>query len=528
MRKHMQHIILPAVVLAGIFFSCTGQKGKEAEKMSQDSMSLMTDKPSEFYTCPMHPSIVSDKPGACPICGMTLVKRARAQQSEEGDGASLRSINLSPSQRVIANVSTTTVGRADLNKEVSAVGVVDFAEPLQTKVSARFNGRIERLYVNFTGAHVRKGDPLFELHSPDLISAEEELILAVNAARPDSSGDNHQQELLEASRERLHIHFGMTHEQIVALESDQTARETMTFRSPISGTVISKDIQEGQYVSEGMLLYQLADLSRVWVYLDVYERDVAFVKLGHPVKITTESFSNRVFSGKVTFIDPVINPETRTVRVRTELANPTGELKPQMNVSAQIHVPSRNTLTIPATAIMYTGKKTIAWVEMKPNSFEPRDVSLGINSGASIEILSGLREGEQVVTSGGFMIESESQLQQPAAGASGGHQHGTSAAVKPQDVTGHTAQPSSNVVQIMVDGGYTPNVIHAKSGEPITLVFERMEDVKCTEEVVFKDFNIRKKLPLNETVRITLTPSKPGEYVFTCGENMVTGKLVVH
>ena len=408
------------------------------------------------------------------------------------------------------------------------MGVVDFAEPLQTKVSARFNGRIEKLYVDFTGAVVKKGDRLFDLHSPDLISAEQELILAVNAARNDTTSDQNQQKLLEASRERLHIHFGMTHDQVAEVEKDQQARETMTFRSPISGTVLSKEIQEGQYVSEGMLLYQLADLSRVWVYLDVYERDVAFIKIGHPVIISTESLSHKIFSGTVTFIDPVINPETRTIRVRTELANPTGELKPQMNVSAQIHVPSRNTLTVPATAVMYTGKKTIVWVEAGQNGFDPREVTLGFSSGESIEILSGLQENDLVVISGGFMIESESQLQQPAAGAAGGHQHGNTSGSQTQSSGNPNSQTPPNEIRIMVDGSYTPSVVHAKLGEPITLAFERMEDVKCTEEIVFKDFNVRKKLPLHEVTRITLTPTQAGEYVFTCGEQMVKGKLLVH
>ncbi len=375
-----------------------------------------------YYTCPMHPSVHQDRPGACPVCGMALVKKTQAQEASVEEISNLQRVSLSPTQRVIANVATAAVSRSDVDKEISAVGVVDFAEPLQAKVAARFDGRIERLYVNFTGAHVNKGDPLFELHSPDLISAEQEIILAVNAAKDSTTSDPNQQQLLEAARERLHVHFGMTHEQIAGLEKEQTVTETVTFRSPISGTVISKDVQAGQYVNEGMLLYQLADLSRVWVYLDAYERDVPFIKLNHPVRITAESYSNKVFTGKVTFIAPVIDPETRTIRVRTEFANPNGDLKPQMYVRAQIHVPSRNTLTIPASAVMYTGKKNIVWVEVKENTFEPREVVLGIISGQSVEVLSGLQEREKIVSSGGFMIESESQLQQPAGGAVGGHQ----------------------------------------------------------------------------------------------------------
>jgi Cu(I)/Ag(I) efflux system membrane fusion protein len=469
-----------------------------------------------YYTCPMHPFVHKDRPGACPVCGMALVKKTQAQVASAKEISNLQRVSLSPTQQVIANVATAEVSRNDVDKEISVVGVVDFAEPLQAKVAARFDGRIEKLYVNFTGAHVQKGDPLFELHSPDLISAEQELILAITAAKDSMTSDPNQQQLLEATRERLHVHFGMTHEQITELEKAHTVTETMTFRSPISGTVISKDVQEGQYVSEGMLLYQLADLSRVWVYLDVYERDVPFIKLDHPVRTTAESYPNKVFTGRVTFIDPVINPETRTVRVRTEFANPNGELKPQMYVRAQIHVPSRNTLTIPASAVMYTGKENIVWVEVEQNTFEPRAVDLGIISGQSVEVLSGLKQGEKVVSSGGFMIESESQLRQPAADTAGGRQHGSGNSGDGKNTesdTGH--MPTSEV-----DGKYIPSVVYAEQGVPLTLASERNDDSKCTDKVVLKDFGIRGKLPVHQVTKIDIIPSRPGEFTFVCGEGM--------
>jgi len=378
-----------------------------------------------YYTCPMHPSVRKSSPGACPVCGMSLVKKTKPKEASVDEVTNLRRVSLSPAQRVIANVATTEASRSDIHKEITAVGVVDFAEPLQAKVTARFGGRIEKLYVNFTGEKVKAGQPLFDLYSPDLISAEQELILAANALSDSLSLDPNQQQLLDASRQQLHLRFGMTLEQISEIEQSHKAHESMTYRSPISGTVLSKDIQQGQYVSEGMLLYQLADLSRVWVYLDVYERDVSFITLHHRVQVTTESATNKSFTGEVAFIDPVINPETRTVRVRAEFANPTSDLKPQMYVRAQIHVPSRNTLTIPASAVMYTGKKNIVWVEAKENTFEPHEVTVGVSSGQSIEILDGLQEGDNVVSSGGFMIESESQLQQPAAGEASEHRDGS-------------------------------------------------------------------------------------------------------
>jgi Cu(I)/Ag(I) efflux system membrane fusion protein len=393
-----------------------------ADEAQSETTGQNTSAEESYYTCPMHSSVRSDKPGACPVCGMALVKKTKMQSASEEEIKNLQQVSLSASQRVIANVSTTAVTRQDINKEISAVGVVDFAEPLQTTVTARFRGRIEKLYVNYTGELVKQGQPLFDLYSPDLVSAQQEFIIALNSLGDSLFSGANQSLLLQASRDKLRIHFGMTEKQIAIIEKTRQTQSTMTFFSPISGTVITKEIQEGQYVDEGMPLYKLADLSNVWIYLDVYEKDIRFILMNHPVQITTEVYPNEKFRGKVTFIDPVINNETRTVRVRSEFANPNGKLKPQMYVKAQIHVPSSSALVVPTTAVLYTGKRTLVWIEVKPNTFEPREVELGISSGSFIEVLSGLEEDENVVTSGGYLLESESQLQQPG-GASSGHQH---------------------------------------------------------------------------------------------------------
>lgn len=378
-----------------------------------DSLSTTGAQEEGYYTCPMHPFVRSNTSGPCPVCGMAMVKKTKKNAALFADLASIERVSLSPTQRVIANVATTKASRSDIDKEIQAVGVVDIAEPLQSTVTARFNGRIEKLFVSNTGAAVRKGAPLFELHSPDLVSAEQELILAVKAIQNDPVSDMKQQNMVDAARERLHIHFGLTHEQISGIEKQQLAHETMTFLSPVSGTVISKEIQEGDYVNEGTLLYRLADLSHVWVYLDVYESDLPFIHINHPVKLHTEALPNELFTGKVTFIDAVVNAETRTVRVRSEFPNPDGKLKPKMYVTAEIHAPGTNALTIPASSVLYTGKRNIVWVEVQENTFEPRDVTLGTKSEGRVEVLNGIREGDMVVTSGSFLIDSESQLQQP-------------------------------------------------------------------------------------------------------------------
>lgn len=379
---------------------------------------------SAYYTCPMHPSVVLDKPGSCPVCGMALVRRSGTPEKSPGDIDVLRSLKLSPTQRVIANVSTTVAVREAIDREITTVGVVDYAEPLRTKAVARFSGRIERLHVDYTGTKVVKGQPLFELYSPDLYSAAREFVLALNAAGdPGSPANPDRRAMVDAARDRLTVHFGLTPDQVASVESTRVVPKTVAYHSPISGTVLDKLVQEGQYVDPGMVLYDLADLSRVWIHLDVYEMDVRFIAVGHHVRIRTASYPGETFHGVVTFISPVLDPSTRTVRVRTEFDNASARLKPQMFVEAAIHVPADEAVVVPASAVLYTGARNIAWVEVGENAFEPREVRVGAESGGMAEILEGLEPGDRVVTSGGYLIESESQLRAPAAGG-GAHGHG--------------------------------------------------------------------------------------------------------
>ncbi len=389
----------------------------------RESASTATPPEKEYYTCPMHPSVVSDRPGACPICGMTLVKRSSGAMASEADLDHLKAVSLSPAQRVLANVATAPARRRTLSLTISADGVIDYAEPNQAKVSARFRGRIEKLLVNFTGEVVRKGQPLFEMHSPDLVSTEHEFILALNGiddlhlSGADTAVIAQQEAMADAARERLFMHYGMTVGQIDALASSRQSGSTVVFLSPIHGTVVTKDVQEGQYVDEGMLLYQLADLSKVWAYLDVYEKDLRFIARGQTVVITTDAYPDGQFTGRVAFVDPALEPRTRTTRIRVELDNAGGKLRPQMFVQSKIRIPVPSSIVIPSSALLSTGKRDVVWIEVKPDLFEPRDVVTGIRDGSDVQILSGLHEGEIVAVQGGFMLDSESQLQQPGSAA---------------------------------------------------------------------------------------------------------------
>lgn len=370
------------------------------------------------YTCPMHPSVVSDKPGLCPICNMELVRKPSGAAGPEPESGALGTVSLSATQRVMANVATAPAVRQQISRNIGAVGIVDYAEPLRVKVTSRFAGRIEKMHVATTGEAVRKGQALFDIHSPELYAAQRELLLAAQAMKdPGAADDRNRVLMLEATMERLHLHFGMSHDQIHALADSGKPQDTVTYYSPIGGTVLARLIQEGQYIEEGSDLYDIADLTRVWTYLDVYERDLRFVKPGAPVRITTEAWPGETFTGTVTFIDPVVNSDTRTVRVRSEFDNAAGKLKPQMYVAAQIGAPPAGALVVPSSAVMFTGKRNIVWVEVAENAFEPREVHVGATSGPHIEITGGLEEGERVVTSGGYLLESESQLRTPASGA---------------------------------------------------------------------------------------------------------------
>ena len=420
----MKTIIIIANLIFTLVFGACSSKEQDSRGQAQ---ATKAEPAKEYYTCAMHPSVVSDRPGACPVCGMALVKKtAQAGMSIE-QTASLAAVSLSPSQRVLANVSTSPVTRKNIEKTISAVGVVDVAEPLQAAVSARFRGRIENLLVNYTGENVEKGQPLFEMYSPDLVSAQQELLLTHDALENTKGAGNEQnmevqERLFEASKNRLKVHFGMSESQISDVVSSKRVQNTLRFLSPIRGTVVQKQVQQGQYVDEGMRLYQLVDLSKVWISVDVYEQDLSLVRIGQAVHIESQSFPGESLHGKVTFIDPVVNGETRTARVRTEFANSSGRLKPNMFVNARISVIREHVLTVPFSAVLSTGKKTAVWVETQSNIFEPRNVELGLSSDGLQEILGGIDENELVATSGGFLIDSESKLQLPSAGgAHAGH-----------------------------------------------------------------------------------------------------------
>ncbi|MBX7152066.1 efflux RND transporter periplasmic adaptor subunit [bacterium] len=354
-----------------------------------------------IYYCPMHPQITSDKPGVCPICHMDLVKK-----SDDGDVdvmAMSDDLKLSDRKQVLANVSTMKVVSSELSKKITAYSYLDFAEQNRRVITARFNGRIEKLYVNTTGDYIGKGQPLFDIYSPDLLQAQNEYLIALN------SKSGFDETLIKSARKKLEL-YGITTEQIQSLEKTKEPQYVLTFLSPFSGTVIEKNIQEGQYVNEGSKLYDVADLSVLWNLAEVYENDLPYIKPGRNVELKTQSYPNEAFRGTVTFIYPIVNSQTRTVKIRSEFVNVGNKLKPQMYGESVFSVSLGKGIAIPSDAVLFTGKRNVVWIKTGHNAFEAKDVTVGMKIDGQYQIISGLKEGDEIAVTGGFLIDSESQL----------------------------------------------------------------------------------------------------------------------
>ncbi|MDD2582897.1 MAG: efflux RND transporter periplasmic adaptor subunit [Desulfuromonadaceae bacterium] len=376
----------------------------------------------QLYTCSMHPFIIKDKPGVCPICGMELIKKidsapagGGAQTPEQKQQADmLGHVSLSPTQRVMANVATVAAERAPMNKEINAVGIVQYDQSRQAKVTAWIAGRIDRLYVTTVGAYVSRNRPVAEVYSPDLLATQQEYLLAIRSREqlknsPIPSISQNGEGLVASAKQRL-VLFGVKERQIAALEKAGKPNIRLPIYTPQSGVVIEKMVQQGQYVNTGDVLFSVADLSTVWVEVEVYENEFPDVHIGQRVEIVSQSFPGRPFSGRIAFIYPFLDPKTRTVKVRVEMPNPGMKLKPDMFVNATIKVPLGSAIVVPVTAVMDTGKRQVVWVETSAGMFEPRDVQVGQRSDDKVQILSGLKQGDKVAVSGGYLIDSESQL----------------------------------------------------------------------------------------------------------------------
>ncbi|HYW69156.1 MAG TPA: efflux RND transporter periplasmic adaptor subunit, partial [bacterium] len=365
------------------------------------------------------PSVRQNGPGDCPLCGMDLIP---VEDEGHDEAAGERVLSVSEAGRGLMEIETTPVMRMDVGVDVGLVGKVTYDEGRVYRVSAWVPGRIDRLHVDYIGYEVGAGEPMVELYGPELLSAQQELMQsaaahrsAVAAVKPhlvESTLD-----VLEAVRERLRL-WGLSDGQIAGMESQEVAEPRVTIESPASGTVVEKGVTEGAYVSTGQMLFTVADLSVVWAEMSAYESDLPWLSSGQSVEFETAAFPGRTFTGVVSFVEPIVDPSTRTVTVRAEIPNGDGALKPDMFVRATVRSSHAGhgagaPLVIPATAPLLTGERAVVYVEIDGGdapAFEGREVVLGPRAGDFYIVVSGVHEGENVVSEGAFKIDSALQI----------------------------------------------------------------------------------------------------------------------
>jgi len=438
--------------------------GQIAEARGGETQGQPAPEKKALYRCPMHPTYTSDKPGSCGICGMDLVPVEKEEQATppaakkktmyrstmnpneisdkpgkdsmgmdmvpfevEESGAVTEvggriQVKISPERQQLIGIKTAFVKSQPIHKLIKAVGRIDYAEPDISFVNLKFDGWVEKLYVNSTGRAVRKGEPLFDIYSPELVSAEQEYLIALKAGA--TLGDV--SSILNSAREKLRL-WDVTDSQVEELGRTGQFKKTVTVYSPGSGIVIEKNVIQGQKIMAGENLFKIADLSRVWIIGEVYEYELPFIKTGQEAKISLSYYPGESFAGQITYIYPYLKPETRTNQVRIEVVNPGLKLKPEMFANLEIQVDYGTKLTVPSDAVLDAGDTKIVFVAKGDGYFEPREVKLGVRGQDMYEVLGGLSEGENVVTSANFLIDSESSLKaalsRMSKTAAGDHKH---------------------------------------------------------------------------------------------------------
>ncbi|MFA5329920.1 MAG: efflux RND transporter periplasmic adaptor subunit [Prolixibacteraceae bacterium] len=426
--------IVGGLILGWLIFHQSGTV-KEAEGVAVQEHQH-NENEQQIWTCSMHPQIRMDKPGQCPICGMDLIPVQSATAELDPDA-----VHMTEEAIRLAEVQTTVIGKQNAEKEVTLYGKVQTDERRIKTQAAHVPGRIEELRISFTGEQVRKGQVIARIYSPAMITAQEELLQA-KMLKPE------QPALVDAAREKLR-QWKLTDDQIAAIEQGGKAQTVFDVTANVSGIVLTKKVNQGDYVQQGAALFEVVDLSSVWVLFDAYESDLPWIKNGSSVSFTLQSLPGQKFSGKVSFIDPVINPATRVALVRVEAFNPGGVLKPEMFVNGVITsaLPKYNDgIVIPQSAVLWTGPRSVVYVKV-PGSKEPefrlREIEIGPSLSNAYVVLSGLTEGEEIVTNGTFAVDASAQLAgKPSMMNPEGNQ-GTSGSMPGMDMGTDSATPSA-------------------------------------------------------------------------------------
>ena len=415
-------ILLPIAAGMGYWYGGShGRSGGAAKTAAAKAM----------YHCPMHPNYTSDHPGDCPICGMSLVpvKQDEERKPTAGNAAQAEptvpgqaTVYLSPEKQQLLGVKLVTVARAPLSREIRATGQVTADETRIDHVHAKVGGWVEKLYVNFTGMAVKKGQPLLSIYSPDLVATQEEYLLALKArARLRKSSfveiSRSGEDLVEGARRRLKL-WDISDTELRRIEVAGQPIKAITLYAPSSGYVMEKAVLEGQQIDPSTTLLIVADLSSVWLQVDFYEQDAAAVHVGDRASVTANAYPGHSWAGAIDYIFPTVDPQTRTLRARLRLANRGGLLKPGMYAEVSITESLGAQLTVPDDAVIDSGTRQIVFVARPDGHFAARQVTVGARTEDRRVILGGLRPGEKVVSNGNFLIDSESRLKSALEGMS--------------------------------------------------------------------------------------------------------------
>src|SRR5690554_5712995 len=403
-----RYVIIGLVLLSGIFLGWLLFSGGSSSSSDITAEHHDHDHGDEetVWTCSMHPQIRMDEPGLCPLCAMDLIPL----QSSGLDDASIDpdAIQMSNEAIALANIQTTRVNRQNPVKDVRLYGTIQVDERLSQSQTSHVSGRIEKLLVNFTGESVKEGQVIATIYSPEVLTAQQELIEASKVKDIEPS-------LSQAVRQKLRL-WKLSDEQIAKIEQSGEISPYIDITANTSGIVVSKNINQGDYISPGTVLFDIANLSKVWAVFDAYESDLPFLKKGDNLEYTLQSQPGKTITGTISFINPILDPVTRTAKIRVETSNPRGELMPEMYASAIVNAQLNeynNELVIPKSAILWTGKRSIVYVKQQHTetpAFMLRKVELGPSLGDSYVILSGINDGDEIVTNGAYVIDASAQL----------------------------------------------------------------------------------------------------------------------
>ncbi|MFM8469268.1 MAG: efflux RND transporter periplasmic adaptor subunit, partial [Limisphaerales bacterium] len=432
-----------------------------------------------YYHSAMHPWVKSDKPGKCTVCGMDLVP---VYEGQAGFAVSAGLVTLGTNAIQAAHVQTVEVRRQPLRRTLRVAGIIDDNDTRHRRLSAYVEGRIEKLHVNFVGAEVKEGEPLATFYSPMLLNTEREYVLLFRqsqAAHSYALTTEHKR-LLTAAEQRL-TRYGLTPAQIAKLPFKSETNHLSEILAPMSGTVVTREIYEGQFVKEGDKLFELADFFTMWFQFDLYERDLAWVRVGQPVEITVPSVPGKKFTATVSFIEPNLNDMTRTARVRVELQNPLitvegrarRELLHKTYAEAVVGLDTPEVLALPRSAVLHTGDRSVVYVDKGGGAYEQRRVKLGRAGDEYWEILDGVKNGERIVTTGNLLIDGQAQLNSQATDTGSS----TPSAVAPAHQ--HTQVLPPGVKPYPLDVCIVGGEKLGSMGEPATLIHQGQQVKFC-------------------------------------------------